>query len=61
VITFIITNRIVNKILVKTNYASAIINEFNKLESEKKPYRSSLKKLGEQVNEKDKMKYVEEE
>ena len=59
--TFIITNRIVNKILANTNYASAVVNEFNKIEADKKPYRSSLKKLSEEANEKDKMKYVEEE
>lgn len=58
---FLITNRVVNKFLSNSAYANAIVNEFNQIESEKKPYRASLKNLGDQVNEKDKMKYVEED
>jgi hypothetical protein len=59
-ITFLITNRVVNKLLARTNYADAIVNEFNQIEYEKKQYRDSLKDLAKQVDQKDKMKYVEE-
>lgn len=59
-ICFILVNKLTNKFLIKTNYANAVVNEFNKIEQEKKPYRNSLKNLEEQVKQKDKMEYVEE-
>jgi hypothetical protein len=60
-VTFITINKLTNKFLSNTNYANAINNEFNKIEYEKKPYRDSLKNLTKEVNNKDKMEYVEED
>lgn len=58
--SFLTINKIINKFLINTNYANAIVNEFNQIENEKKPYRSSLTNLRNQVDKKDSMKYVEE-